>query len=223
MNLKEKYDCKNRTIISTFGLISSNKSIETALDALPSIAKRFPDLLYLIIGKTHPEVFKNEGEVYRRSLESKVSKLGLKRNIIFINRYLELPELLELLQMTDVYLFTSRDPHQAVSGTLSFALSCGCPVVSTAIPHAVELLTEDTGILIDFNSPGKLAEALLTILEDDNLRKTMSKNALVTSRASEWPNVAASHNAILQRYFPAESIVLTLPSASSSPEYKLAN
>lgn len=223
IKLKEKYSCTGRITLSTFGLISSNKSIETALEALPAVVEQFPNVLYLIIGRTHPEVLKQEGETYRQSLKQKISELGLSNNVQFINRYIELPELLELLQMTDVYLFTSKDPNQAVSGTLAYAMSCGCPVVSTAMPHAKEMLSTDTGILVNFNDPQGFSDALLKILDNDVMRSHMSKNAIVNSSISEWPNVAVSHKHMLQKCFPQQPWILDFPGTLSKTVYRVAN
>ena len=121
---KSRVHLADRTVLSTFGLLNEGKSIETALDALPEIIARFPDVIYLIIGKTHPEVKKREGEKYRDFLYQKVFDLNLQNNVRFINRYLSLEDLMEHLQRTDIYLFTSKDPNQAVSGTLAYAMAC---------------------------------------------------------------------------------------------------
>jgi glycosyltransferase involved in cell wall biosynthesis len=220
--LKEKYSLTGKITLSTFGLISSNKSIETALEALPAIVEKFHEVLYLIIGRTHPEVVKHEGEAYRLSLEKKITDLGLSNNVRFINRYVELPELLELLQLTDVYLFTSKDPKQAVSGTFAYAMSCGCPVISTAIPHAKEMLTSDTGILVGFNDPKGFSDAVLKLLDNPELHCAMSKNTLDTSRASEWSNVALSHRCMLQNYLLKHPLILNFPRAEITT-YRTAN
>ncbi|MES2873925.1 MAG: glycosyltransferase [Bacteroidota bacterium] len=220
--LKEKYSLTGRITLSTFGLLSSNKSIETALEALPAVVAKFPEVMYLIIGRTHPEVVKHEGEAYRISLEQRISQLGLSDNIRFINKYVELPELLELLQLTDVYLFTSRDPNQAVSGTFAYAMSCGCPVISTAIPHAKEILTPDTGILVGFNDPKGFSDALLKLLADNVLHSLMGKNTLDASKASEWPNVALSHKRMLQNYLPKQPLIVNFPVAEKTA-YRTAN
>lgn len=115
--LKNKYGLKGRKVLTTFGLLSSGKGIETTLEALPAIVKTSSDVVFLVIGKTHPEVVKEEGEKYRNSLEDKVILYKLTHHVKFINRYLPLPDLLEYLQLTDIYLFTNNDPNQAVSGT----------------------------------------------------------------------------------------------------------
>jgi len=176
--LKAKYGLKDRKVLTTFGLLSSGKSIETTLDALPEIIKNSPEVVFLIIGKTHPEVKKTEGERYRESLEEKVKKLSLGKYVIFINEYLALPILLEYLQLTDIYLFTTNDPNQAVSGTFAYAMSCGCPIISTPIPHVKELLNKDTGIIIDFKDSTQLSKAAIRLLSDNPLRKSISSNAL---------------------------------------------
>ncbi|HBG23836.1 MAG TPA: mannosyltransferase, partial [Rikenellaceae bacterium] len=134
--LKSKYKLKGKRVLTTFGLLSSGKSIETTLDALPAIVKRYPQVIFIIIGKTHPTIIKSEGERYREMLETKVSKLKMGKHVRFINSFMALPELLDYLQLTDIYLFTTNNPFQAVSGTFAYAMSCACPIISTPIPHA---------------------------------------------------------------------------------------
>ncbi len=191
--LKKKYAFGNRKILTTFGLLSRGKSIETTIDALPLIVSIFPDTLFLVIGKTHPEVVRSDGEEYRESLEKKVQAYGLEDHVKFINKYLPLPELLEYLQLTDIYLFTTNDPNQAVSGTFAYAMSCGCPVISTPIPHARELLTKDTGVIFDFGNSEQLAEQVITLLDNKNLRAKIKNNSLQAMTATAWENSAISH------------------------------
>ncbi len=197
--LKEKYGLAGRKVLTTFGLLSSGKSIETTLDALPSIIKTSPDIVFLVIGKTHPEVVKNEGENYRDMLEKRVTDLAIQDHVVFINQYLALPELLEYLQLTDIYLFTSSDPNQAVSGTFAYAMSCGCPIISTPIPHAKEVLTTDTGIIIDFRNSQQLADAVNKLLGDDPLRRNIGSNTLQKIVATAWENSAVAHAMLLER------------------------
>ena len=191
--LKAKYGLDGRKVLTTFGLLSAGKGIETTIEALPAIVRQNPEVLFLVIGKTHPEVVKNDGEVYREMLEQKVEDLGLQKHVKFINKYLELPELLEYLQLTDIYVFTTNDPHQAVSGTFAYAMSCACPIISTPIPHAKEVLTEDTGIIFDFRNSKQLAESVNKLLNDDELRKHMSTNALQKIVSTAWENSAVEH------------------------------
>ena len=200
--LKDKYNLIGKKVLTTFGLLSSGKSIETTLDALPIIVKQIPNVMFLIIGKTHPEVVKNESEKYRDSLELKVKELGLENNVRFINKYLELPELLEYLQLTDIYVFSTNDPNQAVSGTFMYAMSCGCPIISTPIPHAKEVLTEDTGIIFDFRNSGQLAAGAIKLLNDNGLRKSVITNTLQKIVSTSWENSAVAHALLIQNLAP---------------------
>lgn len=197
--LKTKYGLKDRKVLSTFGLLSSGKSIETTIKALPAIVKQCPEVLFLIIGKTHPEVVKTEGEIYRDSLMQQVEAFALQDNVKFINNYLALPELLEYLQLTDIYLFTSNDPSQAVSGTFAYAMSCACPIISTPIPHARELLTEDTGIIFDFCNSHQLADGVIRLLNDEPLRKSISSNTLEKIVSTAWENSATAHAMLFEK------------------------
>ncbi|WP_297333650.1 glycosyltransferase [Flavobacterium sp.] len=197
--LKQKYGFEGRKVLSTFGLLSSGKSIETTLDALPAVVDKSPEVLFLIIGKTHPTVVLHEGEQYRESLVQKIQKLGLEENVKFINKYVPLHELLDYLQMTDIYLFTSKDPNQAVSGTFSYALSCGCAIISTPIPHAKEVLAGDTGLTFDFGNSEQLAECINTLLFDVNLRNNMMLNGLHKINPTAWENSAVAHAKVLQK------------------------
>jgi len=195
--LKNKYGLAGRKVLTTFGLLSSGKSIETTLEAMPAIIETSPDVVFLVIGKTHPEVVKAEGEKYREMLESKVKKLSLQDHVIFINKYLPLPDLLEYLQLTDIYLFTTNDPNQAVSGTFAYAMSCGCPIISTPIPHAKEVLTKDTGIIFDFRDSKQLATEVNLLLNDEQGRKNLGINALQKIVFTAWENSAVSHALLL--------------------------
>ena len=197
--LKEKYGLKDRKVLSTFGLLSSGKSIETTLEALPEIVKINPDVIFLILGKTHPTVKKEEGEKYRNMLESMVETLELQANVKFVNQYLPLKDLLEYLQLTDIYLFTSKDPNQAVSGTFSYAMSCGCPIISTPIPHAKEILTKNIGILVDFQNVQQLAEAVNRLLCNESLRMEFCANALHNIVPTAWENSAIAHALLMQK------------------------
>lgn len=197
--LKEKYKLTGRKVLSTFGLLSSGKSIETTLDALPKIIKENHDVLFLIIGKTHPSVAKEEGEKYRLMLEAKIETLQLQNHVQFINRYLSLSNLLEYLQLTDIYLFTSKDPNQAVSGTFSYAMSCGCPIVSTPIPHASEVLCGGSGIIVDFGNVQQLAIEVNHLLLDEQLRKNTSANALHKIAPTAWENAAIAHALLFEK------------------------
>lgn len=191
--LKMKYGLKGKKVLTTFGLLSPGKSIETTLEALPEIIKSCPEAMFLIIGKTHPEVVKSDGETYREMLEALIQKYSLQDHVIFINKYLALPDLLEYLQLTDIYLFTTNDPNQAVSGTFAYAMSCACAIISTPIPHAREFLNGDTGIIFDFGNAVQLAESTISLLKNDKLRRELSLNALQKIVSTAWENSAVSH------------------------------
>jgi len=210
--LKRKYNLTGKKVLSTFGLLSSGKSIETSLNALPMIIKENPDVMFLVIGKTHPTVVLHEGEKYRKMLEEKVEELQIKNHVKFINQFLPLPILLEYLQLTDIYLFTSKDPNQAVSGTFSYAISCGCPIVSTAIPHAREVLKNDAGMIIGFEDPQQLADAVNKLLDDEQLRKNIGSNGLHRMASTAWENTAIAHARLFEKN-SAEQISLeyTIP------------
>tara|TARA_B100001063_G_scaffold234373_1_gene251689 strand:- start:5046 stop:7370 length:2325 start_codon:yes stop_codon:yes gene_type:complete len=199
--LKNRYGFQNKNVLSTFGLLSENKNIETALRALPKILQKFPNTVYLVLGKTHPDIIKREGETYRNALLTIVDDLDIKDHVIFINEYLELTRLLEYLSLSDVYLFSSKDPNQAVSGTFAYAMSCGNPVISTPIPHSKECLDPSTGILLnDFEDPIEISDAVIDLLEQPFIATSMGKNAFVKMRAFSWENVAISYSDIFQDY-----------------------
>jgi len=190
---KSHYQLSNRLVLSTFGLLSSSKSIETTLNALPTVIKTFPSILFLVLGKTHPNIVKNEGEKYRTMLEEKVKTLGIENHVRFVNQYLPLPILLEYLRITDVYLFTSKDPNQAVSGTFSYAVSCGCPVISTPIPHAKEVLSDNNGMIIDFENHEQLAKDIIYLLKNEELRTEISNRSFQKMASTAWQNSALAH------------------------------
>lgn len=195
--LKARHHWQGRQVLATFGLLSAGKGIELSLQALPAIILRHPNVLFLVIGKTHPGVVEVEGERYRLSLEAQVAALGLGDHVAFIDSYLPLPELLEHLQLTDIYLFTSTDPFQAVSGTLSYALSSGCAVVSTPIPHALEIIGKDAGIIIGFGDHVALAEVVCRLLSEADLRAGLSRRGIERMAPTAWENSALAHASLL--------------------------
>lgn len=220
--LKQKHMVSGRIILSTFGLLSTGKNIETTLRALPAIVKENPKVLFLIIGKTHPSVIKHDGEQYRDMLEALITELQIEEHVKFINHYVALPVLLEYLQLTDMYLFTSKDPNQAVSGTFSYAIGSGCPIISTPIPHAREVMQQDAGIIIDFENPQQLAEAVIRLLKNEQLRKNISLNGLHRMASTAWENVAIAY-ALLFETMSAKSIALryTIPAINKDHITKL--
>ena len=205
----------NRYVLTTFGLLNSGKSIETALDALPAIIAKFPNVLYLIIGKTHPTVLKNEAEHYRDMLQNKVITLGLQSHVKFVNRYLPLADLLRFLQRTNIYLFTSKDPFQAVSGTFAYAMASGCPIISTPIPHAKEMLQDGAGIIVDFQDATQLADATIQLLYNPKLLEQMRLNGLHKIAPTAWENSTIALVKLINKYMkPSTPVVYEMPKIS---------
>jgi len=214
--LKEKKGFRGRLVLSTFGLLGPGKGIETALKALPEIIRQRPEVLYLIIGKTHPNNIENNVDEYRNYLLGLVDELKISKNVIFINRYLKLSELLELLGATDIYLFTSKDPNQAVSGTFAYAMSCACPIIATSIPHTREILTQDAGYIINIGDYEKLAKTCMELISNKKLRKFMSFNAFQKANAYTWENTAVKHCFLYHKILKS-----SLPIKFDLPEIKL--
>lgn len=212
-HLKHKYQYTDKIVMSTFGLISENKNIESALYTLPEIVAQHPNVVYLIIGRTHPEIIKREGEKYRNSLIKIIDELHLENHVIFINKYLDQKQLLEYLSLSDIYLFTSKDPNQAVSGTLAYAMSCGCAVISTPIPHALEVLDTSTGIVLnEFDNTAAFKNAILKLIENKELRIAMGKNAYSKTHASTWENIAIQYGLMFgERTNRVEDLRFNLP------------
>lgn len=198
--LKNEFNFSDRIVMSTFGLISENKGIETVLYALPEIVSCYPEVVYLVIGKTHPEILRREGEKYRDSLIEIVKKQNLENNVIFVNEYLELKELLDYLTLSEIYLFSSKDPNQAVSGTFAYAMSCGCAVISTPIPHAKEALHHENGILLNgFDQSDEFQDAIFRLIKDNETRIAMGKNAFAASSATTWKNIAIQYRLLFDQ------------------------
>src|SRR5680860_1100932 len=182
-----------KRVISTFGFLSRGKGIEYAIDALPKIVAVHPDVIYLVMGITHPVVLKEVGEEYRNQLIQQAYRLGVQNNVLFYNEYLETSELLKFLQATEIYLSLSQNPDQAVSGTLTYALGAGRPVISTPFAQAKEIITPELGSLIKFNDSEGLANEVIALLGDQERMSNMSKTAYFRTRGMTWPNVALSY------------------------------
>jgi glycosyltransferase involved in cell wall biosynthesis len=198
-NVKPSLGLKGRTVLSTFGLINRGKGIEYAIQALPRLVEKYPNILYLIIGETHPEVRKIEGETYRVNLIKLVDQLGLKNHVRFHNRFLTKRELIRYLHATDIYITPYIGPNQISSGTLVYALGAGRPVVSTPYLHAKEVLSHGRGMFCEFKNPDSIAEQVKKLLENDKLRRDLEKKAYRYSRSFVWPKVAQKYTDIFKR------------------------
>jgi len=190
---KKALNLGDRFVVSTFGMISRDKGIEYAIEALPEIVKQHPNVLYLIIGATHPLVLQREGEKYRNKLIRLVNKLGLEEYVKFYNRYLEEWEITEFLKATDVYVYPMLSKEQSSSGSLSDAMSCACPTIATASQYAQSVINRERGILVKFKNSNDIKKALLEMLADKKMRKDMGKNTYFYTRHMTWQNVALSY------------------------------
>ncbi|MDD5156294.1 MAG: glycosyltransferase, partial [Candidatus Omnitrophica bacterium] len=197
---KSALGLSKKVILLTFGLLSRGKGIEYVIEALPEVVNAYPDILYIVLGVTHPNLLKEEGEDYREFLIQKVHDLKLSSHVNFYNEYVSVDKLLHFLRAADIYISTSLDPNQAVSGTFSYALGSGRPVISTPFAQARELITPEAGTLVNFRDPGSYAEAIIRLLKDPSLREQLGKNAYFRTRNMTWENVALEYSKLFSKY-----------------------
>jgi glycosyltransferase involved in cell wall biosynthesis len=195
---KGALDLDGRIVLSTFGLLSRDKGIQNAIQALPEIVKEWPDVLYLVIGETHPQVRNWEGEKYRRRLMGLVKKLKLEENVRFYNRFLSEDELIQYLQATDVYICPYVKKDQLSSGTVTYAIGAGRAIVSTPFYYAQEILAEGRGLLCKFRSPSSITEGIRHLLENPEQKARIEKLAYKYSRSMTWPRVAAQYASLFK-------------------------
>jgi glycosyltransferase involved in cell wall biosynthesis len=187
---KDQFGVEGRLVLLTFGLISPNKGIEQVLNALPAIVADFPNVVYIVLGATHPNLLRDEGEAYRLSLERLAKKLKVQKHVIFYNRFVELEELKEFIGAADIYITPYLNKAQITSGTLAYAAGAGKAVISTPYWHATELLAEERGVLVPFNDPKAIAREVLGLLKDESRRTVIRRNAYKLGRDMIWSNVA---------------------------------
>lgn len=196
---KRRVHLDKATVICTFGLLHRNKGLEVAIKALPAIAEHHADALYLIMGETHPQLRKKEGESYREELEQLARELGVSQQVRFVNHYLSQASLIRYLQATDVYVTPYHDRSQITSGTLSYALGCGRAIVSTPYVYAAEALAEGRGLLAEFDNPASIAHCVNLYLDDAEFRRKTEERALAYGVAMSWPNVGAQYADLFRR------------------------
>ena len=195
---KDLFGVEGRRLILTFGLLSPNKGIEYMIQALPAIVKKYPDVVYIVLGATHPHVKARNGEEYRLKLIKLAKDLGVDGNIIFHNRFVELNELCQFLGSADIYVTPYLTESQIVSGTLAYAMGTGKAVVSTPYWYATEMLADNRGIIVPFKDHEALATQVLRLLDDDPLRHAMRKRAYTFGRSAAWNEVGRQYHKVFE-------------------------
>lgn len=202
---KEELGFSDKIILSSFGMVSQNKGYEYIIEAMPAVVKKFPNVLFLIVGETHPNIRKEFGEEYRNQLVEIIKKHKLEKHVKFYNKYLTLDEIIQYLKATDVYLCGGVNPDQITSGTLVYAMGCGRAVISTPFIHAKDVVQPQRGMLAKFENPKSFSEAILKMLENPEMRKSMETHAYHQTRYMTWPNVALRYCEMFKNYLNIES------------------
>jgi len=190
-----------KTVLLTFGLLSSNKGFENVIQALPRILSRHSNVVYIIAGATHPHVKRREGDRYPLQLQALAKKLGVEDNVVFHNRFVSPQEMAALVASADIYVTPYRHEAQAVSGTLAYALGAGKAIISTPYWHASELLADGRGALVPFEDPAAIADTAIRLLDNDAARYSMRKRAYLYARHMVWDWVAQSYMRVFLRSY----------------------
>jgi glycosyltransferase involved in cell wall biosynthesis len=196
--LKRQLGVEERPIVSTFGLVDPRKGLEYVIEAMPEVVARNPKALYLVVGQTHPELQKREGETYRNSLIASAARLGMGDHVKFVNQYLTQREVVDYLLATDVYVTPYLDPNQITSGTLAYALGAGKAIVSTPYLHAEEVLGGGRGILVPFRDAAAIATAVNSILGDPQCKRELETRAYAYGRQMAWPAIGERVLAVMR-------------------------
>jgi glycosyltransferase involved in cell wall biosynthesis len=190
---KDRLGVSGHAVMLTFGLLSPDKGIEYVIEALPAIVAAAPEVVYIVLGATHPHVKARHGEAYRVMLETRARQLGVDGHVIFHDRFVSQDELTEFLGATDIYITPYLNPEQSTSGTLAYALGSGRAVISTPYVYARELLADDRGVLVPWRDPAAIAKAVCDLLTDDDRRASLRRKATLHGRAMQWPAVAEQY------------------------------
>jgi glycosyltransferase involved in cell wall biosynthesis len=195
---KKEFKLEKKKFLLTFGIISRNKGIEVAIKALPKVVEKHPDVLYMVLGKTHPNVLRHSGEEYRVYLTRLIKELKLENHVVLINKFISQKDLFKYLYASDIYITPYLNEAQITSGTLSYAVGVGSAVVSTPYWHASELLADEKGILFDFNDSNQLSEVLIELLDKPEKRLQLRKRAYEYGRGITWPKIGIKYNNLVE-------------------------
>src|ERR1051326_2473879 len=196
---KDLFGVEGKLVLLSFGLLSPNKGIETVIEALPSIVERYPNLVYIVLGVTHPHVIQQKGETYRLSLEWLAQEKGVEGHVIFYNQFVSIDELVQFIGAADIYITPYLGETQIVSGTLAYALGAGKAVISTPYWYAEEMLADERGVIVPFRDPAALAREVNALLENEAQRHAMRKRAYLLGREMIWSNVAQQYMESFER------------------------
>ncbi|MFS0773533.1 glycosyltransferase [Sphingomonas sp. 1P08PE] len=215
--MKARFGWAGRQVVLTFGLLAPNKGIETMIEALPAAVERHADLLYVVLGATHPNLVAHEGERYRDRLKALAAKKGVEGNVLFVDGFVEHDELIDYLQAADIYATPYNNPAQITSGTLSYAIGVGKPVVSTPYVHATEILADNHGVLVGFGDVAAFSHEIDRLLSDDRGRLGLSARAYARGRTMIWPRLAEATMAETVAAVAARPRRIPTPSAVIKP------
>ncbi|MBM9579728.1 glycosyltransferase family 4 protein [Leptospira sp. 201903070] len=196
---KDLFGVEGKTVLLTFGLLSPNKGIEHVISALPAVLEKYPNVVYIVLGATHPHVIRNDGETYRLSLQWLAHEKKVEGSVIFYNRFVSLEELNEFIGATDIYITPYLDPAQITSGTLAYTIGAGKAVISTPYWYALEMLAGERGVIVPFRDTNAIAEQVLALLADDTKRHAMRKKAYIYGRSMIWSKVARKYMQSFER------------------------
>jgi glycosyltransferase involved in cell wall biosynthesis len=196
---RKEFKLENKKVILTFGFIGRNKGIETVINALPGVVKKHPNVLYIILGKTHPNVLRHSGEEYRIFLMRLVKTSGLENHVLFLNEFIDVQDLFKYLSATDIYITPYLNEAQITSGTLSYAVGVGAAVLSTPYWHAQELLADGRGRLFNFNDTQHLSETITELFDQPNKLKQLKSKAYEYGRNITWPKTGEKYYSLIKK------------------------
>ena len=205
---KKDFNLENKQVLLTFGFISRNKGIETVINALPKVIEKYPNVLYIVLGKTHPNVLRHSGEEYRVFLQYLVKTLNLSKHVYFLNEFINQKKLFKYLFASDIYITPYLNEAQITSGTLSYAIGVGSAVISTPYWHAIELLADGRGKLFNFDDADELSTILIELLDKPDVLKVLREKAYNYGRGITWPKTGEKYIAVAKNIIANKPVVI---------------